>query len=64
LYTCSAKQVAIAAAAERPAALEVAAQTLPEAMAGPLALDALAAVDDDGGLSQTGACAAAIKRDQ
>lgn len=64
MYTCSAEQAAIAAVAQRLATLDVPAHTLPQAVARPLALDALTAVDDDGGLSQGGACAATIKPNQ
>jgi hypothetical protein len=64
LYTSSAQEAAVAAAAEGKAAQLVTAQALSEPLAGPVAFDALAAVDHGADLRQGGACGLAIEGDE
>ena len=60
----SADEVAVAGIADGPAPLQVAAQAPLQALAGPVALNALLPVDDGGDLGQRGTGVIAIESDQ
>lgn len=63
-HPSSAQEIEVAAVAERKAAVPAATHAISQALAGPVAVDALPAVDDDGGLAQREAGTMAIESDQ